>query len=79
MRIRCEGDFGNNAKNFIVNGTIHCYGQPNLYNQVFNRLKQELQFTGGNLRTAADLWRFNFLFKNGGLYCDWLDVVIKVI
>jgi len=25
---------------------------------------------GGNFRTAASLWRFNFLFKNGGLYCD---------
>lgn len=25
---------------------------------------------GGNLRTAADLWRFNFLYKIGGLYCD---------
>jgi len=26
--------------------------------------------TGGNKRTAADLWRFNFLYKKGGLYCD---------
>jgi len=26
--------------------------------------------TGGNERTAADLWRFNFLYKHGGLYCD---------
>ena len=25
---------------------------------------------GGNFRTAADLWRFNFLYKYGGLYCD---------
>ena len=26
--------------------------------------------TGGNFRTAASLWRFNFLYKFGGLYCD---------
>ncbi len=25
---------------------------------------------GGSFRTAADLWRFNFLYKVGGLYCD---------
>jgi len=33
--------------------------------------------TGGNLRTAADLWRFNFLFKNGGLYCDCDALALK--
>ena len=26
--------------------------------------------SGGNNRTAADLWRFNLLFQRGGLYCD---------
>ena len=25
---------------------------------------------GGTFRTAADLWRFNYLYKEGGLYCD---------
>lgn len=25
---------------------------------------------GGTLRTASDLWRFNYLYQNGGLYCD---------
>jgi len=25
---------------------------------------------GGNLRTAADLWRWNFLYERGGIWCD---------
>ena len=25
---------------------------------------------GANLKTASDLWRFNFLYKHGGIYCD---------
>ncbi len=26
--------------------------------------------TGGRLETAADIWRFTFLYERGGLYCD---------
>lgn len=26
--------------------------------------------SGGNFQTASDLWRFNFLYKFGGWYCD---------
>jgi len=25
---------------------------------------------GGNLRTAADLWRWHFLYEKGGIWCD---------
>jgi len=31
---------------------------------------REFISTGGNHRTAADLWRFHFLYSFGGLYCD---------
>ena len=30
----------------------------------------EFLTNGGSFRTAADLWRFYFLYKEGGLYCD---------
>ena len=26
--------------------------------------------SGGNVKTASSLWRFTFLFKYGGIYCD---------
>jgi len=30
----------------------------------------EFLVTGGDFRTAADLWRFHFLYSFGGIYCD---------
>ncbi len=36
--------------------------------EIFNT--NEFISKGGNFRTAADLWRFNLLYKLGGLYCD---------
>lgn len=32
---------------------------------------------GGNFRTAASLWRFNFLYQYGGLYCDTDAFAVK--
>lgn len=32
---------------------------------------------GANLKTASDLWRFNFLYEHGGLYCDLDALAIK--
>lgn len=32
---------------------------------------------GGNVKTASDLWRFTYLYKNGGLYCDTDAIAIK--
>lgn len=32
---------------------------------------------GGNFRTASDLWRYNLLYKQGGLYCDLDAFAIK--
>lgn len=32
---------------------------------------------GGNLKTASDYWRFSFLYKNGGLYCDTDAIALK--
>lgn len=26
--------------------------------------------SGGNVKTASSLWRFTFLYENGGIYCD---------
>ena len=37
-------------------------------NSIFN--VDDFLLDQGNFRTAADLWRFNFLLKHGGLYCD---------
>ena len=53
-------------------------------NHYYNKLKDKVIFknadevfcvdqfikNGGNFRTASALWRFNFLYNNGGLYCD---------
>lgn len=33
--------------------------------------------SGGNLKTASDLWSFSFLYQRGGLYCDTDAVAIK--
>lgn len=32
---------------------------------------------GGNVKTASDLWRFKYLYNNGGLYCDTDAIAIK--
>ena len=37
-------------------------------NEIFD--VSEFLENGGNMRTAADLWRFHFLYNFGGLYCD---------
>lgn len=33
--------------------------------------------SGGNVRTASAIWRFHYLYENGGLYCDMDHVALK--
>jgi len=37
----------------------------------------EFLATGGNLKTASDLWSFTFLYEHGGVYSDTDAVAIK--
>lgn len=37
-------------------------------NEVFN--VEDFLHSGGNVRTAASLWRFHFLYNRGGYWCD---------
>jgi len=44
-------------------------------NQVFN--VSGFLKSGGNFKTASSMWRFHFLYKFGGLYCDLDALAIK--
>jgi hypothetical protein len=33
--------------------------------------------SGGNLKTASDLWSFSYLYQQGGLYCDTDAIAVK--
>jgi len=58
---------GNHPKSYwwdLIKNKIHIEDANNIIN-VDHILK-----SGGNFQTAAALWRFNFLFVNGGWYCD---------